>query len=300
VLNLYEYRVPEKLFRQYSSSLITDLATPDVEGIYETQVPLDFRAMVDLGCLCVVDKNHARDLASAGGDANSDTFELGWLQFKPLANYHYLPDKSFKTVYFYQHRVATKSLFGLFVPSSKKAHVFVVDTVRSNQMPNLNNMYNSERTTFLSKDSAGSSSETVPEADYSFEVRVETELKQVFKQIQKFLTSYKDEKRGATILVTQSLMDGQVRRTRFVLPVGTNVKPLPFVLDSYLQHAGYGGLPHGGRPRVRQRVLVQRPRLAASRSQVHDQALPQVRLVSSGKPFISVRHLTRSLFVRLL
>jgi len=42
-MNLYEYRVPEEVFRRHSSDLVTDLSTPDVEGIYETQVPLEFR-----------------------------------------------------------------------------------------------------------------------------------------------------------------------------------------------------------------------------------------------------------------
>ena len=43
VMNLYEYSVPEDLYRQHASDLVTDLSTPDIEGIYETQIPLDFR-----------------------------------------------------------------------------------------------------------------------------------------------------------------------------------------------------------------------------------------------------------------
>ena len=42
-VNLYEYRVPEEVFKKHASDLVTDLSTPDVEGIYETQVPLEFR-----------------------------------------------------------------------------------------------------------------------------------------------------------------------------------------------------------------------------------------------------------------
>jgi DNA polymerase epsilon subunit 1 len=38
VLNLYEYRVPEEVYNAHASDLVTDLSTPDVEGIYETQV----------------------------------------------------------------------------------------------------------------------------------------------------------------------------------------------------------------------------------------------------------------------
>ena len=48
------------VYNAHASDLVADLSTPDVEGIYETQVPLDFRALVDLGCLCVVDKAKVR------------------------------------------------------------------------------------------------------------------------------------------------------------------------------------------------------------------------------------------------
>lgn len=36
--NLYEYTVPEEVFREHSNELMADLSTPDIEGIYETQV----------------------------------------------------------------------------------------------------------------------------------------------------------------------------------------------------------------------------------------------------------------------
>jgi len=37
-----------------------------------------------------------------------------------------------------------KQMYGLFFPASKKAAVYVVDTVRTNQMPNMTNLYNAE------------------------------------------------------------------------------------------------------------------------------------------------------------
>jgi len=42
-----------------------------------------------------------------------------------------------------------KQMYGLFFPASKKASVFVVDTVRTNQMPNMTNLYNTEHATKL-------------------------------------------------------------------------------------------------------------------------------------------------------
>jgi len=37
-----------------------------------------------------------------------------------------------------------KQMYGLFFPASKKAAVYVVDTVRTNQMPNMTNLYSTE------------------------------------------------------------------------------------------------------------------------------------------------------------
>ena len=68
VYNLYEYKVPEEIYNAHSNELVGDLSNPDIEGIYETQVPLEFRALLDLGCLCIVDKAKARQLAASAAD----------------------------------------------------------------------------------------------------------------------------------------------------------------------------------------------------------------------------------------
>lgn len=41
-----------------------ELSAPHIEGIYETQVPLDFRVMVQLGCVCLVSKQAYREYSS--------------------------------------------------------------------------------------------------------------------------------------------------------------------------------------------------------------------------------------------
>ena len=46
-----------------SSDITADLSSPDIEGVYETQVPLEFRALVSLGCLVTVDRGFAKMMA---------------------------------------------------------------------------------------------------------------------------------------------------------------------------------------------------------------------------------------------
>ena len=53
------------------SELNADLSAPEIEGVYETQVPLEFRALVKLGCICMVNRENARFLAGKVGSEAS-------------------------------------------------------------------------------------------------------------------------------------------------------------------------------------------------------------------------------------
>lgn len=42
--------------------LATQLSAPDIEGVYEAQVPLEFRAIVTLGCVASLNRKYARQV----------------------------------------------------------------------------------------------------------------------------------------------------------------------------------------------------------------------------------------------
>nr|CAD7397598.1 unnamed protein product [Timema poppensis] len=207
VFNLYEYSVPEELYKQHSQELMADLSTPDIEGIYETQVSLEFRALLRLGCVCAVERSAARHLTAS----NTDTFMLDQLQFRSLAHSPYLHRQAdgthaVKHVYLYHNRAPAghRAMFGLFLAPSKRAVIFVLDTVRTNQMPNMVSLYNAERSNKISR---GKSEDLLPPGELTFEIRVETDPRQVHRLIQRALQDYKDEKKGPTLLAVQSPID---------------------------------------------------------------------------------------------
>ena len=86
--NLYEYKVPEEIYNAHSNELVGDLSNPDIEGIYETQVPLEFRALLDLGCLCIVDKAKARQLAASAADTGNYLDIMKIAHFQKDNKYH--------------------------------------------------------------------------------------------------------------------------------------------------------------------------------------------------------------------
>jgi DNA polymerase epsilon subunit 1 len=60
VMNLYEYSVPEDVYQEHINEISADLSSPDIEGVYETQVPLLFRALVKVGCVTMVNRDFAK------------------------------------------------------------------------------------------------------------------------------------------------------------------------------------------------------------------------------------------------
>ncbi|CAL1292777.1 unnamed protein product [Larinioides sclopetarius] len=202
VYNLYEYMIDEEIYQQHSNDILAELSLPHVEGVYETQVSLLFRALIELGCVCAVSRKYVRQYASS----DSDVFNLTHLEFRTMAQHNYIEPGSLKLLYLYHHTCGQKSMFGFFFPPSKKAVVYVLDTVRTNQMPNLTNIFTNERNAKLE---SGVDLALLPEGDYTFETHIEKDIKMVYRGLQKYLMMYKDEKKGPTAVVIQSPISSQ-------------------------------------------------------------------------------------------
>ncbi len=71
-------------------------------------------------------------------------------------------------------------MLGLFVMATKKAHLFVIDRVRTNQMPNMTNLYQQLRT---HRQTSFQEDYPVPDEEFSFDVRVDTEARRVSRSV---------------------------------------------------------------------------------------------------------------------
>uniref|UniRef100_A0A914W395 DNA polymerase epsilon catalytic subunit n=1 Tax=Plectus sambesii TaxID=2011161 RepID=A0A914W395_9BILA len=201
VHHLYEYFVPEDKFQQHLSQLNAELSAPHVEGIYETHIPLMFRVLADVGCIAQVTDTKRKQLHRANRDAG--TFDLRDLEFRSMAQCRYLEDKSLRHIYLYHFSQDSRAVWGLFIPAGRKAHVWVLNRVRTEGIPNLNALYDAERNRLLEKDENAS----LPKADHAFELHVETSVKEVYRGLQRVLRAYRDEKRGPTFVAIQSPLE---------------------------------------------------------------------------------------------
>lgn len=205
VFNLYQYVISEQLFKEQNLGLIADLTTPNIEGIYETQVSLEFRALMELGCLCAVQSSHVQTLL-ARGSQNVNSFLIQQLESKSSQNQQYLRDNSFlKKIFIYHHSMGAgkREMWGIFMPEIAKTVIIVFDTVRTDQMPQLKQLYRNECKVFLENNDTEDESQVLVES-MEFETIFETSQKNLYRQIQKVLTGYRERKKNPTLVCVQT------------------------------------------------------------------------------------------------
>ncbi|KMT05520.1 hypothetical protein BVRB_7g176430 [Beta vulgaris subsp. vulgaris] len=117
--NLIEIVIDETEFREESKRLMAHLADPEVEGIYETKVPPEYNAVLQIGCVCKVDKAAKKRNAQA-------VWSLNELQMKTTTECRYL-DNSLSFFYLYHSCCEGRAVYGGYFPASNMISFVVVD-----------------------------------------------------------------------------------------------------------------------------------------------------------------------------
>ncbi|CAH8651053.1 unnamed protein product [Heterobilharzia americana] len=159
VYHLYEYNVPEDVYIEHASEIATDLARPDIEGVYELGVPSLFRVLMKLGCLCTVDREALKKTDQFPLLPDDTSFNLDQLRFCSLAQHPYLSGHVLRHVFLFHYQLPSfgqaitkrdsqRQLYLLIVPWTGCGYICVIDTSKINQLPDLNGLYVRQRTNF--------------------------------------------------------------------------------------------------------------------------------------------------------
>ncbi|MCD7471233.1 DNA polymerase epsilon catalytic subunit A [Datura stramonium] len=124
--NLIEVIIDEDQFKSESKKLAAHLADPEVEGIYETKVPLEFSAILQMGCVCKVDK-------AAKKRNPQDGWSLSELHMKTTTECPYL-DQSIAFFYLYHSVSDGRAIYVGHFPASKMIHVVVVNPFQNKEL----------------------------------------------------------------------------------------------------------------------------------------------------------------------
>lgn len=124
--NLIEVIIDEDQFKRESKKLWALLADPEIEGIYETKLPLDFNAILQLGCVCKVEK-------SAKERNAQDGWSLNELHMKTTTECPYL-EQSISFFYLYHSISAGRAVYLVYFPSSETLLVLVVNPYQNKDL----------------------------------------------------------------------------------------------------------------------------------------------------------------------
>ncbi|KAI6190913.1 DNA polymerase epsilon catalytic subunit [Aphelenchoides bicaudatus] len=140
---LYQYSINEQKYVKQLSAFNEQLCKMNINGIYETQVPLQFRAIVKLGA-----NSNVKTLTNATR-INADQMER-----IPHTEMPFLPMNSFQILYFYELSVNNRSAFALFNPTVSQAHLWIINQSQLDPV-NVNTIFRKEYAKHIEKHGEG-------------------------------------------------------------------------------------------------------------------------------------------------
>ncbi|KAI8821881.1 uncharacterized protein EV422DRAFT_573743 [Fimicolochytrium jonesii] len=219
-LFLYEMTMSEVFYRENAGMFASMANHQQIEGIYETQVPLEFRALIKLGCMAKVDEKRI-----AGGRGLEDGFALGEVVHHQadFARTYLTSGDALQYVYLFHAGSGQRGVWGVFAPAMGRAWVFVTDPAQNKDaIPNLKRVYRERlqevREQATQEDVSASQTasqrkgamerDLVEYADsVEFTVAIHADEAATIAGVNRTLRDYQAQRRGPTVLALQSHRD---------------------------------------------------------------------------------------------
>ncbi|KAI9829581.1 MAG: DNA polymerase epsilon catalytic subunit [Sarea resinae] len=136
-VHLFKLTMSEEIYVSEAEKLALLFNHPSVEGVYEKNVPLNVRAMLELGSLCTFDESQEGVL----GKGLEHGFDLSSLRRVP-SKQPYLSQATMSYLFLYHVVAGERQVFALFSSSLEQAHVIVLNRSRDVQgFPNVDKVY---------------------------------------------------------------------------------------------------------------------------------------------------------------
>lgn len=192
---LYQVSMPEEDFEDEKVKMASIFNDWSTEGIYETQLPLETRALLELGAHCEVDKS------VAGRRRLDETFGLKELKAKANMSHQYMMNpRQYNFIYLYHAQAENRHLYVLVGATLEKSRCYVVGvSANSGQMPNMKRVYADMR------EQHPPENDTVEiKPDMDFEATYHTSEEEALRALQRTLIRYKDMRNVQSILIISS------------------------------------------------------------------------------------------------
>ncbi|XP_071723103.1 DNA polymerase epsilon catalytic subunit A-like isoform X1 [Rutidosis leptorrhynchoides] len=187
--NLIEVVIDEEQFKKESKKLESLLADPEIEGIYGTKVPLEFNAVLEIGCVCKVDKSAKKRNAQDG-------WSLTELSMKTTTECSYL-EQPISFFYLYHSFSEGRATYVGYFPASRILSVVIVSPYSNKDLtPSI--LEKQFREAFLAL-----SIEPPARNSIVFKVDYVGSVKDAEKNLQNAINEFRDKHHGPAIAVIE-------------------------------------------------------------------------------------------------
>ncbi|CCC12927.1 hypothetical protein SMACR_06069 [Sordaria macrospora] len=201
-VHLFKLTVPEDIYFAEAEKFSLLFNHPSVEGVYEKQLPLNMRALLQLGNLCTIDDSQAGVL----GKGLDQGFDLSGLK-RPLKPREYLGGARMAYIYLSHISAGERQIFGLFSTTSDQAHVIIQQRTKDGgqDLPNINKLY-ADMLARRNQEAAGADwQECFPyQEKLNIKITQVTTRRKAFLEVGDIVKKLRKEESGPTMVVIQS------------------------------------------------------------------------------------------------
>ncbi|KAK3496310.1 DNA polymerase epsilon [Neurospora crassa] len=201
-VHLFKLTVPEDIYFAEAEKFSLLFNHPSVEGVYEKQLPLNMRALLQLGNLCTIDESQPGVL----GKGLDQGFDLSGLK-RPLKPREYLGDARMAYIYLSHISAGERQIFGLFSTTSDQAHVIIQQRTKDGgqDLPNINKLY-ADMLARRNQEAAGAEwQECFPyQEKLNIKITQVTTRRKAFLEVGDIVKKLRKEESGPTMVVIQS------------------------------------------------------------------------------------------------
>ncbi|EGS22368.1 DNA polymerase-like protein [Thermochaetoides thermophila DSM 1495] len=200
-VHLFKLTVPEEIYFAEAEKFSLLFNHPSVEGVYEKQIPLNLRAVLQLGNTCTIDESQPGVL----GKGLEQGFDLSGLK-RPEKPKPYLENARMAYIYLSHISAGERQIFGLFSSTGEHAHIIIQQKNRDGgqDMPNVGKIYADYLARRRSEGVEGWQ-ECFPYQDkLNFKITQVTTRRKAFLEVGDVVKKMKKEESGPTMMVIQS------------------------------------------------------------------------------------------------
>lgn len=200
-IHLFKLTMPEHVYVNEARKISQVFNHPSVEGVYEKQVPLNVRALLELGNTCTFDESQRGVL----GKGLEQGFDLAALRKTP-SHQPYLSTSKLRYLYLYHITVGEKQIFALTLSSKTQAHIVVLNKARNDQgLPNVDRIYRDALARRLAESNGGLWQQCFEyQDDIHFTTRQVTTKRKAHLELGDLVKKMQKDEQGPLMLVVQS------------------------------------------------------------------------------------------------